>query len=347
MKVETDAGVTGLATLHGSHGKQACELFQAIQPLVVGMDAMAHEAVWQKVFALSNTPPRPEQGIVPREAVGNDRRALLMRCIAGIDIALWDIKGKALNMPVWRLLGGERTRVPAYVTGGYYRWGHDSMTFGGELATYISEGFDTVKMKLGGLSLDEDVKRVAEARREIGPDAKLAIDANNAYSVPEAIEAIKRYEEYGIAWFEEPVHWYDACRGMGQLAAATHVPLASGESEIHSWACRDLVDLGKLRIMQYDATRFGGVTDWLRVAQYCNQHGVLMYTHHQPHIQCHLTAAMPNGGLAETFSKSARDPFWEELYTERADLRDGHIVLTDKPGFGFDIDWKVVEKYRV
>ncbi len=209
----------------------------------------------------------------------------------------------------------------------------------------MADGYRAVKIKIGGIPVEQDAIRVARAREELGPDCKLMIDGNGGYSLPEAERAIAAFERYDIHWFEEPLHWYDTVRALGKLAQRTHVPIASGESELHAWACRDLVDLGGVRIMQFDAARSGGVTEWLRVAAYCQVHGVTMSTHHEPHIHAHLSAAAPNGGMAECFSNAARDPLWHELYTERAEIVKGEVVLNDKPGFGFDVDWKVVEKY--
>jgi L-alanine-DL-glutamate epimerase-like enolase superfamily enzyme len=135
-------------------------------------------------------------------------------------------------------------------------------------------------------------------------------------------------------------------RALGKLAARTPVPIASGESELHAWACRDLVDLGGVRIMQFDATLSGGVTEWLRVASYCHLQGVRMSTHHEPHIQGHLAAAAPNGWNVETFPDAARDPLWAHLYTERAQIEGGRLILSDRPGFGFDVDWRYVDRHQ-
>jgi L-alanine-DL-glutamate epimerase-like enolase superfamily enzyme len=345
VKVETDEGITGLATLHGAGMKTVCAMVEALNVVVVGMDALAHEAVWQKIFAISTMSANPADHSIDRSRFPRDERALLMRALAGIDIALWDIKGKAFNLPVYKLLGGTKNKVPAYMTGGYYQTNRDILAFNGELAGYVEAGYSAVKIKIAGIPIEQEIGRLATARRELGPDCRLMLDANNGYSLPDAIRAIRAFEQFDITWFEEPVHWYDSTRALGKLAQATHVPIASGESEIHGWACRDLVDLGGIRIMQFDAARAGGVTEWLRVASYCHFHGVTMSTHHEPHIHGHLAAAVPNGGMAETFSNANRDPFWYELFTVRAEVVKGEVVLNDLPGFGFELDWKVVEKY--
>jgi L-alanine-DL-glutamate epimerase-like enolase superfamily enzyme len=149
-----------------------------------------------------------------------------------------------------------------------------------------------------------------------------------------------------VFWFEEPLHWYEPPSALIDLARHVSVPLATGESESNSRACRALADTGAIRFMQFDATRAGGVTEWLRVAAYCHLRGIRVSTHHDPHIHGHLAAAAPNGFDVETFPNPRRDPLWDRLFTERAQLVNGEVVLSDKPGFGFEVDWGFVRKYR-
>lgn len=345
VEVETDDGLVGLATLHGRAMKTVCAIVDALQELVVGMDALAHEAVWARIFGLTTEPPDPQHR--SRSALfsaGN--RSALLTALAGIDIGLWDIKGKALNLPIWRLLGGARRELPAYVTGGYYRSDRKDGGLREEMLSYVAQGFKGVKVKIGAASLAEDLRRVAEVRDAIGPDNAMMLDGNGAYSLHQAVEAINAFAQFNPTWFEEPIHWYDSVRALGKLAALTPIPIASGESEMHAWNCRDLVDLGGVRIMQFDAARSGGVTEWLRVAAYCHLQDVRMSTHHEPHIQGHLAAAVPNGWNVETFPDPERDPIFANLYKSRATLEGGRLVLTDDPGFGFTIDWDFVAKYQ-
>lgn len=344
VEVKTDDGLTGLATLHGRSMKTVCAMVHELQGVVVGMDPMAHEAIWAKVFGITTASPDP--GAKPRSALFSaDNRAALMTALAGIDIGVWDIKGKALNLPIWRLLGAERHVLPAYVTGGYYRSDRPDGGMREEIQSYIEQGYNAVKIKVGASSLEKDLKRIAEVRDTLGPNRSLMLDGNNGYSLAEAERAIDAFAQFKPAWFEEPLHWYDSTRALGKLAVRTHVPIASGESEMHAWACRDLVDLGGVRVMQFDATRSAGVTEWLRVAAYCHLQGVAMSTHHEPHIQGHLAAAAPNGWNVETFPDAERDPIFAGLYEERAQLVAGQLVLNDKPGFGFSVDWGFVTKH--
>ena len=346
VAVETDEGITGYGTLHGRMAKLVLELLDQLDGFLRGMDAMAHEAVWAKVFGVTTTCVGNPDWHANSVLYNSANRNALMAALAGVDIALWDIKGKAANLPVWRLLGGTRKEIFAYVTGGYYEIGHDPLKIADEVAAYVEQGFKGVKIKIGGFDLATDVARVRAAREAIGNETLLMVDANCAYDLEQACTAIRAFEPYDIFWFEEPLHWYDTVRALGKLAQRTHVPLATGESEVHSWACRDLVDLGGIRYMEFDATRSGGVTEWLRVASYSYAHGVQMAAHHDPHVHGHLISAVPNGYCVETFPNAERDPLWECLFTYRAQLKDGALHLGDEPGFGFGIDWKALERHR-
>jgi L-alanine-DL-glutamate epimerase-like enolase superfamily enzyme len=347
VEVETDEGIVGYGTLHGRSVPVVLEIVRELDAYLNGMDALAHEVVWQKIFNITVTSPGDAVKHNRPQLFNAANRTALLAALGGIDIALWDIKGKAANMPIWRLLGGARKEIYAYVTGGYYEMGRDHFAIADEMAAYVAQGFEGVKMKVGGVDLKTDVARVKAVRDAIGPGTKLMVDANCAYTLDQAVTAIRAFEPFDIFWFEEPMRWYDSVRSLGRLAQCTHVALASGESEAHSWACRDLVDLGGIRYMEFDATRSGGVTEWLRVAAYSHAHGVLMATHHDPHIQGHLACAVPNGFCVETFPNPKRDPLWDTLFTNRAELRDGMLHLNDDPGFGFGIDWKTVERHRV
>lgn len=347
VEVVTESGLTGLGTIHGRAAKAVVEAVHSLGEVLKGVDAHAHEAVWARIFALTNDGARIDKGgNIAGSGFRTAQRQPLMAAQAGIDIALWDLKGKACDLPVWRLLGADNPVIHAYASGGYYRQDQPPETVAEEMAGYIERGFTAVKMKTGGLPLAQDVDRVRRVREAIG-DADLMIDACRAYTLAQAMDAIRAFEPFNVFWFEEPLHWYDAVRGMAKLTQHTNVPLTSGESESHLWACRDVVDLGLIRYMNFDGTRAGGVTEWLRIANYCHAHGVLMTTHHDPQIHGHLAAAVPNGYCVEMFVDNDRDPLWENLFTHRAELRDGKLVLNDEPGFGFGINWDYVDRYRV
>ena len=345
VEVRTSDGITGYGVIHNRPQKEIVTMVEALAGEIIGMDALAHEDVWWKIFSLTTTRAGFELERRTKIGFGETKREQILAALAGIDIALWDIKGKAAKMPVWRLLGGSKREILAYASGGYYEEGTPTESIGEEMASYVAAGFKAAKVKVGGLSIEEDAKRMKEARAALG-DAMLMIDANCAYDIETATRAIHAFEPYDIFWYEEPLQWYDSIRGLGKLATRTKVPIASGESELSSWACRDLIEVGGVRYMQFDATKRGGITEWLRIAAYCHAHGVWLAPHHDPQIHGHLLSASPNGFGVESFTRSERDPVWEGLFTNRPEIKNGMLYLTEAPGFGVDINWDFVKRYR-
>ena len=351
VQIETDDGRIGIGQIHGRPMDHIAAIVTAsFAPLLIGEDPMDHERHWSAMFAHTHT--RAGAGLGQSEGqphFGAGARPQIMAAIAGIDIALWDLKGKICGQPVSKLLGASRSTVPCYASGGYYGPEGEADVEGlvDEMRGYVDLGFRAVKMKVGGLSIDEDVIRVAGVRNAIGPDVGLMLDANVAYDVPTAITAAHAFEPYDITWFEEPVHWYDGVFGLAQVAAATKIPIASGESELHRWGCRDLILHGGIRVMQFDATRAGGVTEWLRVAASAASHGIVMAPHHDPQVHGHLIAAAPNGHVQEVFPNPVRDPLWAELFTGLPEIVDGILRVPDRPGFGFDLNREAFERFAI
>jgi len=349
VQVRTDAGLTGIGEIHGRPQEQIARIIRDdFAPLLLGQDPLDHERHWAAMFACTHT--RRMAGFSAASGqphFGGGARPQMMAALAGLDIALWDLKGKAAGLPVYRLLGGARRQVPCYASGGYYGpdGGPDVAGLVAEMERYAALGYPAVKMKVGGADLATDVERVAAVRRAV-PEVDLMLDANLAYDVPAAIAAARAFEPFGIRWFEEPVHWYDGVFGLAQVSAASRIPTASGESELHRWGCRDLIQHAGIRVMQFDCTRAGGVTEWLRVAAYAAAHGVLMAPHHDPQIHGHLVAAVPNGHVLEVFPNRQRDPLWEDLFTGRPEIRAGVLTVPDRPGFGFDVDERALARYR-
>ncbi len=349
VRIETDDGLTGIGEIHGRPMEQIAALVaETFAPLLIGQDPMDHERHWSAMFAHTHT--RIGAGLGQAEGqphFGAGARPQIMAAIAGLDIALWDLKGKICGQPVAKLLGASRSTIPCYASGGYYGPAGEAEVEGlvAEMRSYVALGFRAVKMKVGGLAIDEDVRRVASVRDAIGPDVQLMLDANVAYDVPAAIAAARAFEPFTITWFEEPVHWYDSVFGLAQVAAATTIPIASGESELHRWGCRDLILHAGIRVMQFDATRAGGVTEWLRVAAYAASHGVLMAPHHDPQVHGHLIAAVPNGHVQEVFPNPVRDPLWAELFVGQPEIIDGILHVPDRPGFGYEVRPEGLARY--
>ena len=347
VEVETEAGHVGIGEIHGRPQSAIIAILQHFRSRLVGEDALDHERLYDVMFRSTFT--RTAAGFEAADGqphFGAGAKPQFMAAIAGIDIALWDIKGKAAGLPLWKLLGGRRSAVPAYASGGYY--GPDGQAYLDELvaemAGYAALGFDGVKLKVGGLSIAEDVARVRAVRQAL-PDTAIMLDANSAYDVPTAIEAARAFEPFGIRWLEEPVAWFDPVFGLARVGAQTSIPLASGERELHRFGCRDLVDHTPIRYLQFDCTRAGGITEWLRAAAYASHHGVLMAPHHDPQIHGHLVAAVENGAVLEVFPDPVRDPVWTGLFAVQPDIVNGEVLLSDRPGLGLELDRDFVQRH--
>jgi L-alanine-DL-glutamate epimerase-like enolase superfamily enzyme len=268
-----------------------------------------------------------------------------MAAIAGIDIALWDIKGKAAGVPVYRLLGGENRPLHTYATGGYYR-GVSSEEYGAELAQFLELGYRAVKLKCGAGTPAEEAARIATVRRVIGDAPDLMLDMNAPYDLPECIDFARRVEPSNIFWLEEPLHWYLQPADFARLAAATPIPLAHGERELTRFPVRDFVTIGGVRYVQFDATRAAGFTEALRIAHLVEQHSAILAPHTAPEIHGHLVLAMPRASFGvESHGGKDTDPLHYGLFQEHPRLHDGRLVISDKPGFGLEIDWDFVAKH--
>lgn len=349
VEVHTDAGLKGYGEIKGSPLKAIAEWVERLGALLIGADPLAHEIIWNKLFNL--TVPRPRamfgaDGLVP--PVARSSRPQVMAAIGGIDIALWDLKGKAAGLPVYSLLGGERRPILTYATGGYYPLDATIEGAARELAGFVAKGYCAVKLKTGGFSVEEEIERVAAVREAIGPKTQFMLDNNAAYGLNDCIRFAQGVERYDITWLEEPLHWYLQPKDYVQLAAETRIPLSHGEREIHRFTVRDFIECGAIRYLQFDSTRAAGLTEGLRVAQFAEQYGVYVVPHQSPEIHGHLVVAMPEVGYCvETHGSEKRDPLRHQVYREVIEMHDGYIHLNDKPGFGMEINWQAVERYTV
>jgi D-galactarolactone cycloisomerase len=349
VEVRTDDGLVGYGQVHSGAMKEVGEWVGRFAPLIQGMDALAHVEVWEKLFAL--TSPRPGgvkagDGLPPPLARG--ARPQIMAAIGGIDIALWDIKGKAAKLPVYKLLGASNRPIFTYATGGQYRDGAALDACAHELASCVASGYRAVKLKAGGETVAEEVERVRATREAIGANVLLMLDMNAAYGLEQCIDFARKVEPYDIHWLEEPLHWYLQPADFARLAAATRIPLAHCERELTRFTVRDFVASGAVRYVQFDSTRHAGFTESLRIAELTEQFGARIAPHQAPELHAHLCAAFPAASFGvESNGSRERDPLWYGMYTKRPIIRGSHVYLDDTPGFGTEIDWDFVARYRV
>jgi L-alanine-DL-glutamate epimerase-like enolase superfamily enzyme len=349
VEVKTDDGLTGYGEIHGAPMPRICEWVARFGEIVRGMDALAHEAVWDRLFALTSPRPGAIKGKDGQmRPVPRSERTAVMAAIGGIDIALWDVKGKTAGMPVWRLLGGINRPLVTYATGGYYRPGAANSVYAEEMARLVELGYRAVKLKTGAGSIADETARVRAVRQAIGDGALLMLDMNAPYDLADCIDFAHCVEPFDIFWLEEPLHWYLQPADFARLAAATPIPLAHGERELTRFTVRDFIVAGGIRYVQFDATRAAGFTEALRIAALAEQHGVIIAPHSAPEIHGHLVLAMPRGAFGvESHGGNDSDPLAHGLFQEHPELRDGHLHFGDRPGFGIEPDWQFVEHYRV
>lgn len=300
-----------------------------IAPALVGVSAMATERCWELARPATNN-------------ILRDRRLGLVAC-ACVDTAIWDVVGRALGQPLWRLWGGYRSELPIISIGGYYDAG---MSIEEEIAELIDLGVAGMKFKVGGRSPAEDAKRFMAARAAAPEGFVLMADANQGYTTREAVEFARLVESHDLRWFEEPSAWANDRLAMRDLRLTTGVRVCAGQSEMSAAGCRDLMASGSIDVCNFDASWSGGPTEWRRVAAIAATYDVEMGHHEEPQVASHLLAAIPHGTFVECFHPT-RDPFWWEAVANRPALKAGHLALPDGPGLGWELDEELIDHYTV
>jgi D-galactarolactone cycloisomerase len=338
VRVQTDAGIegVGLATSYTPIEAAIHAFRTGIGELIVGADPLAPEQLYRKIFALTWQRLANEKGWA-REAI--------IRISAAVDIALWDIIGKAAGLPLYRLFGGFRSEIPCYVTCAYYRDGKTMSELRDEMQMLKAQGHTGFKAKAGGVSLKEDIERLALVREEIGDDKDLMVDVNRGWDLATAIEGARLLEPLNPRWLEEPVHWYDDRRELKLLAQKTRIPLSAGESELTSYGCRALLEEQAIQILQFDCTMMGGFTEGRKLSALCELNHVQVAPHHDCFIHAHIVAGTPAGCIVESFTDPERDPLQAELFEDPPRIANGMLTLKEQPGLGLTLSEAAVKKF--
>ena len=342
VEIVTDEGLSGFGEAYGPPGPSRTLVDELYGPRLVGRDPLEHAVIWEDLYNTFR-----DYG----------RKGWPVAAISGVDIALWDLKGKALGQPVARLLGGPfRSQVRAYATGLYrHRDEDNARALAREAEAYAAEGFRAMKMKVG-FGVEEDTRNVRAVRAAIGADRLLAMDANHAYDAGQAIRLGRKVEESDLAWFEEPVVPEDV-EGYSLVRAAVRMPIAGGETEYTRWGFRDLCARRAVDILQPDICGCGGFTEAWRIAALASAHGITVF----PHVwgtavglcaSLQLAAALPPNPPAmmptELLFELDRtpNPLRDEL-AQNPPKRAGDVVeVPGGPGLGLEIDRRALERYR-
>ena len=294
-----------------------------LTPLLLGADARRIDALWRDMW---------------QRTLYVGRGGIAAFAIAAVDIALWDLRGRALEEPLWRLLGGAAERVPAYVGGIDLLLPLDQLLE--QTREALDDGFGAIKMKVGRDHLAEDVERVAAMRELMGPEAALMVDANMRWTVAQAISAAHALAPFGVYWLEEPIA-PDDYAGHRRVATEGSVPVAAGESLRSVGEFAHLIGAGGVAFPEPDVSNVGGISAWMRVARLAEAHHLPVTSHGVHELHVHLLAAVPNASYLEVHG------FATERFVRQPPRFDaGACLPPDRPGHGVELDQEALEPYR-
>ncbi len=343
-RVYTDEGLIGEA-FGGDEDATQADIVRLIRdhfaPLLVGKDPRDVEQLWQLMFV-----HQVDLGNRGLHVLDLRNRGSHTQAIAAVDNALWDLLGKLYQVPLYKLLGGYRDKVPVMAIGGYYKAGKGQDQLNEEMLHYRELGIHAVKFKVGRVSVAEDIQRVSRVREVVGDDFMIACDANQGWTPQQAIEFCREAESLNLLWIEEPVQWYDQLEGLRRVRDSTSIPVNAGQGEITGFGCRDLVTNHCVDILNVDVTIAGGVTEWRRIAAMAGLFHVKMAHHEEPQIALHLLAAIPHSLYVEIFPSYERDPMWVDLPVQPPRIHEGFMELPTGNGLGMPLNEDIIAKYR-
>jgi L-alanine-DL-glutamate epimerase-like enolase superfamily enzyme len=295
-----------------------------LAPRLIGRDAAQIERLWKELFFHTHA-----------TAVG----AVTSLALAAIDTALWDLKCRRANQPLWQCAGGAQPRVPLYTTeGGWLH--HPRAQLVDEAQAAQAGGFRGAKIKVGRPTIAEDVDRLGAVRNAVGDAFEIMVDANQAFTVSEARRRAQAFAPFGLAWLEEPLPAEDVS-GHVELAAMAPMPIAVGESLYHPSHFREYLERRACSIVQVDCARIGGITPWLKVAHLAEAFNLAVCPHFLMELHVSLTAAVPNGAWVEYI------PQLDAITTSRMAIDDGYAVPPSSPGLGIDWNFAAIEDAAV
>jgi L-alanine-DL-glutamate epimerase-like enolase superfamily enzyme len=315
VTLRTDEGVTGenlIFTLNNRRTKVLQQMVDELADLVIGQDSGHIAGFWARAWKDINF-------------LGH--KGVPVAGISAIDGALWDALGKTAGLPLYRLLGGAKDRVPAYHSGGLWL-SRSTDELVAEAHRFLEQGFGAMKMRLGSPNPCDDIARVKAVRDAIGPGIKLMADANQGLNEAQAIRLGRRLEEFDLTWFEEPLPAWDL-EGLARVAAALDTPIASGETEYTRYGFRRMLELRSADILMPDLQRVGGVSEFMRVGHMAEAHDVPVSSHLFPETSLQLLGALSNSIYLEYM------PWFSPLYNETLAFAAGHAVVPERPGWGF------------
>ena len=329
VEIVTEDGASGIGYGMTRNGPVQAIVERTLRPLLVGADATMTEQHWERLY-YTNLPM--------------GQRGVFMRALSAVDIALWDLKAKFAGMPLWKLLGGFRDRVPALVAGGYAGANVTPGDLEREVADYVDHGYGAVKIAAG--ELQKDTVRLEAARSGAGK-ARLAYDAHWAWrSAVEVLSVVRTWDRFDLAWIEDPFP-SEMIDAVARLRAGCAIPLALGEDGMGRWTFLEILRRGQADYLRIDATAMGGISEAVRVCGLASAYGIQVSPHIFAEVHIHLGAAFPGVLYVEMTEPRYEVDLMYRLLTRRLEQHDGQVEAPKGPGLGVELDRRAIEKFAV
>jgi L-alanine-DL-glutamate epimerase-like enolase superfamily enzyme len=332
LRINTDAGITGYATstfgtMLGAPHVLRSILQDEIKPLLIGQDPSFPKRIRADLW----------KALEYAGVQGMNHFA-----ISAVDIAIWDIIGKAANLPVYKILGAYSDRCPVYsMCGWYYPDDQDLSQYKKSLNSAFEEGFSGAKIKVGRESLADDVRRIKVAMEVAGPNRNIMVDANQKFDVAEAIQRGKAYQDLGCFWYEEPIVPYNHA-GYAQIAKELNIRIACGENEYTKYAFADLISHHAVDVVQPDGRRAGGVTEWMEIGAIADAAKLPVASHGGGPEDLQMLLSMPNAMFMESGSFKGHGSTIETLK-----MVDSAVLAPERPGMGSELRPDYLAKFKV
>jgi len=326
LTLRTDDGLEGIGYAGFTPPVMLRALKEAVDGLaglIVGLDPHETDAIQAKLLF---------------DGAYGSPAGLVTRAASAIDVALWDIRGKAFDQPLWKLLGGARSRVPAYASGKL--WRTESLDQMAQSASrFVEQGFTAMKLRMGAQkSLHAELERLRVVREVVGREVDLMIDINQGWDADRAVAAGRAFDQDGVRWLEDPIHFEDL-PGMRKIADALSTPVCAGEYSYGLASLNHLLRAGAVDVLMVDLMRVGGITGWAKAAHMAESFNIPVVTHLAPEVMAHGAAACRNALYVEHM------PWSLPLFRDPPAVESGEIVLSDRPGLGLEFDADAVRRY--
>ncbi len=328
VKITTDDGATGMGYTYsvGQVGGTsiATLIKDNLAPILIGEDPRRIEQLWSKMWWALHY-------------VG--RGGIAVFGLSAVDTALWDLKARLADEPLWRFLGGHDNKVEAYGGGIDFDMTIDQLLE--QTQGFLDAGLRAIKIKIGRDSITEDCERIAAVREFLGPGKKLMVDVNMKWSVEKALRAVRAFEKYDLHWIEEPTI-PDDVEGNRRIEMEGPIPVATGENLHSIYEFRQMIAEGGVSFPDADISNLGGITALMKVAHIAEAYNRKLTTHgiQEMHVNC--LAAIPNASLLEIHAFRIDDFLVHQL-----EIKDGYAYAPDRPGHGVEIDWEKIARHRV